>query len=35
VKARQAVVITAMERAGYLTPAQAQAARTARTALDP
>jgi membrane peptidoglycan carboxypeptidase len=35
VKARQRVVIAAMERAGDLTPAQADAARTARTALDP
>ncbi|HLH21510.1 MAG TPA: biosynthetic peptidoglycan transglycosylase [Chloroflexota bacterium] len=34
VKARQAVVIAAMVRAGYLTPTQAEAARTARTALD-
>lgn len=35
VQARQAVVIAAMERAGYLTPQEAEAARTARTALDP
>ncbi|HZR99346.1 MAG TPA: biosynthetic peptidoglycan transglycosylase [Chloroflexota bacterium] len=35
VKARQTVVIAAMERAGYLTPAEADAARRARTALDP
>jgi penicillin-binding protein 1A len=35
VKARQAVVIAAMVRAGYLTPAEAETARAARTALDP
>jgi membrane peptidoglycan carboxypeptidase len=35
VKARQAVVIAAMVRAGYLTPAEADAARASRTALDP
>jgi membrane peptidoglycan carboxypeptidase len=34
VKARQAIVIAAMVRAGYLTPAEAEAARHARTALD-
>jgi penicillin-binding protein 1A len=35
VKARQRVVIAAMARAGYLTPAEAEAAQTARTSLDP
>ncbi|HUS17986.1 MAG TPA: transglycosylase domain-containing protein [Chloroflexia bacterium] len=34
VKERQAVVITAMKRSGYLTDAQASAARVASTALD-
>jgi membrane peptidoglycan carboxypeptidase len=35
VKTRQGVVIAAMVRTGYLTPGEAEAARTARTALDP